>query len=134
MTQTMPYHVAVDDNEVVIRADRSLFDAVALTKLLDYLLNEAQQRRRQATAVVDPMQIQLQQEVAAYTALHPQLLAHHQGEWVAIYQGQLLDHDRDEGMLMQRLAAHQPDALPLVRQVEEAADRELYIPSFRLVA
>ena len=134
MTQTMPYHVAVDDNEVVIRADRSLFDPIALTKLLDFLRQETNQRRATELAVVDPVQRRLQQEVKAYQAMHAHLLVQYRGEWVAIYEGQLLDHDPDEAILIQRLAAHHPDALPLVRQVEEAADRELYIPSFRLVA
>lgn len=79
-------------------------------------------------------QTMLQREVAAYTALHPYLLAHHPGEWVAIDQGQLLDHDPDEAVLMARLQATYPQRLPLVRQVEQEADRELSMPSFRLVA
>ncbi len=133
MTQPMPYRVAVDDDEVVIRADRSLFDAVALTKLLDYLSNETKQRWRQEAALVDPVQIQLQQEVDAYTAMHPHLLAHHRREWVAIYQGQLLDHDPDESVLMDRLTVNHSQILPLIRQVEDEADRELSMPSFRLV-
>jgi len=134
MTETMPYRVAVDEHEVVIHADRSLFDTVALTKLLDYLQRETYQRRVNEQDAIDPQQRQLQQEVYAYKALHPQLLAQHRGEWVAILDGRLIDHDLDEAGLMARLAEQHPDALPLVRLVEDEADRELSMPSFRLVA
>lgn len=134
MTQTMAYRVAVDDREVVIRADRSLFDAVALTELIDYLQQETNRRRADNSADVDSVQRQLQQEVEAYKTMHVHLLQHYRGEWVAVHHGQLLDHDPDEDILMQRLAVHHSQLLPLIRQVEDEADRELSMPSLRLVA
>jgi hypothetical protein len=41
--------------------------------------------------------------VAAYDATWPELLKTHQGKWVAIYQGQLVDEDDDERALVQRM-------------------------------
>lgn len=56
MPQSTPYSVAVDDQVITIRADRTVFDSVALTKLLDYLSLEAIRRRSQATqAEVDAL-------------------------------------------------------------------------------
>jgi hypothetical protein len=56
MSQLMPYSVAVDDQTITIRADRTVFDSVALTKLLDYLSLESIRRRSQATqAEVDTL-------------------------------------------------------------------------------
>ncbi|MEZ4622947.1 MAG: hypothetical protein R2867_46650 [Caldilineaceae bacterium] len=134
MTETMPYRVVVDDDEIVIHADRTLFDTVSLTKLLDYLRQETHQRQTNEQDSIDSQQFQLQQEVEAYKMLHPQFLAQHRGEWVAILHGQLIDHDPNEAVLMARLTEQHPNTLPLVRLVEDEVDRELSMPSFRLVA
>ena len=56
MSQSVPYSVAIDDQSITIRADRTVFDSVALTKLLDYLSLESIRRRSQATqAEVDAL-------------------------------------------------------------------------------
>jgi len=83
---------------------------------------------------LDPEQAQLQREVEAYKVLHPHLLAHYPGQWVGIHAGQLLDHDEDEDALLARLEQNWPETLVLVRRVEAEPDREIYIPSFQLVA
>ena len=134
MRETTPYRVVVDDDEIVIHADRNLFDALSLTKLLDYLRQETHQRQTDRPDAIDSQQLQLQQEVEAYKTLHPQLLTQHRGEWVAILHGRLIDSDPNEADLIARLAEQYPAALPLVRLVEDEADRELFVPSFRLVA
>ncbi|MEZ4705624.1 MAG: hypothetical protein R3A44_00375 [Caldilineaceae bacterium] len=80
----------------------------------------------------DPEQLQLQQEAAAYKTMHPQLRVQFPDQWVAIYQGYLIDHDADEDALIARLAKAYPGCLVLVRQVEVEPERDIYIPSFRL--
>lgn len=82
----------------------------------------------------DPEQIQLQQEAAAYKTMHLQLRTQFPDQWVAIYQGHLIDHDADEDVLIERLAKEYPGCLVLVRQVEVEPDRDIYIPSFHLAA
>lgn len=70
-----------------------------------------------------------ERERAAYLALHPMLLANYQGEYVAIYQGELLDHDKEQLALVNRLDQTHPDQFVLVRQV--AANPE---PEYRRIA
>jgi hypothetical protein len=65
--------------------------------------------------------------------MHPKLVKCYLGQWVAIFQGKLVDHDTDEEALMERLQRDYADNLILVRQVEADADRELYVPSVQLV-
>lgn len=50
MTQTVPFSIAVEADEFVIRADRALFDAESLTKFLDYLRIKSLRSRSQASA------------------------------------------------------------------------------------
>lgn len=137
LEQTHSYHVAIDDQEITIRVERDLLDAVALTELLDHLQHASRTRQQHAVPsfapAEEPEQAQLQKEVAAYQAMHPHLCAHHVGEWVAIYAGKLLDHDAAETALMARLNAQHPTKLILVRRVEMEPERELYVPSFQLV-
>ena len=84
--------------------------------------------------MLDTEQELLQKEAEAYLAMHQKLLADYAGQWVAVHQGQLLDHDEDENALMERLEQRHPEVLFLVRQVEVEAEREIYVPSFRLAA
>lgn len=137
LEQTHPYHVAIDDQQITIRVERDLLDAVALTELLDHLHHASSARQQSAVPPVaieeEPEQVALQKEVAAYQIMHPHLCTHHAGEWVAIYAGKLLDHDAEETALMARLNAQHPTKLILVRRVDMEPERELYVPSFQLV-
>ena len=47
MTPILPYQVTINENEVVIRADRTLFAVEELTTLLDALILETIRRRSQ---------------------------------------------------------------------------------------
>ena len=71
----------------------------------------------------DPEQTMLMGEVQAYIALHPSLLQHYLGQWVAIYQGELVDHDWDEEALMLRRLQRFPEEAVLIRQVEPLSNR-----------
>jgi len=130
----MEYPVTLLLPENLYRQAAALAHAQQTTigEILVKQLSIAQPLLRQSE--LDPEQTQLQREVEAYKVLHPHLLAHYPGQWVGIYAGQLLDHDLDEDALLARLDQRWPNALVLVRRVEVEADREIYIPSFRLVA
>jgi hypothetical protein len=52
---------------------------------------------------------QVEQEKSAYLQLYPQLKRSHSGQYVAIYQGQLVDHDEDYGALFARIDDQYPD-------------------------
>jgi hypothetical protein len=57
------------------------------------------------------------QEWAAYHALHPQLQQEYLGEYVAIYQGKLVDHDPHQLQLVKRLDLNYPTQFVFVRQI-----------------
>lgn len=73
-------------------------------------------------------------EVNAYEAMHPELVKQFLGQFVAIYQGKLVDHDVDEDSLMKRRQRDYASKVVLVRRVESEASRELVLRSPRLVA
>ena len=72
------------------------------------------------------------EEISAYEAMHSHLLATHAGQFVALFQGHLIDHDPDETALIRRLDAAYPAKVVLVRRVEPLPERELRIRSPRL--
>jgi hypothetical protein len=73
------------------------------------------------------------QEEAAYHTIHAELMAHHAGEYVAIYQGELIDHDQNEMALLHRLEAGYPDEVVLMKQVRPLPEPELRFRSPRLI-
>jgi hypothetical protein len=74
----------------------------------------------------------LAEETAAYEAMHGQLLTSHPGEHVAIYNGQLVDHDPDLLTLVSRIDALYPDEVVLIKQVMPLPERVLRVFSPRL--
>ena len=71
------------------------------------------------------------QEKSAYRALHDWLWQNYPGEHVAIYQGQLVDHDADGLALSRRIYHRFPAEFVLIRQVEAEPDRILQFRSPR---
>lgn len=69
------------------------------------------------------------QEVEAYKAMHPLLVKQYLGQYVAIHQGKVVDHDWDEEALMRRRRQNYPDAVVMVDKVELEPQHELYVPS-----
>lgn len=59
----------------------------------------------------------IRQETIAFRQMHAELLAKHPAEYVAIYQGQLVDYDVDQLDLVTRIEAQYPDVPVLIKQV-----------------
>lgn len=74
----------------------------------------------------------LTRETAAYEAMHAQLLAQYAGEFVAIFNGQLIDHDTDELALLDRLDAEYPEEVVLMKRVLPSPMQEFFVRSPRL--
>jgi len=72
-------------------------------------------------------------EKTAYLALHEQLLDKYEGEYVAIYQGELIDHDIEFAVLYTRVNQQHPDTFVLIRQVEQAPEPVYHFRSPRFV-
>lgn len=49
MTVAAPYQIAIESSEIVVRFDRSVFQADELTELLDYLRLKSLRRQSQLT-------------------------------------------------------------------------------------
>ena len=88
----------------------------------------------QATPIfsVDPRRPAMMREQAAYKAMHADLLREHEGEFVAVYQAEVIDHDFDELALSTRVRQRWPSAVILIRQVLPQVERKLHFRSPRL--
>jgi hypothetical protein len=71
-------------------------------------------------------------EMQAYLALHPMLKEKYLGQYVAIYQGKLIDHDPDHEALYRRIDAQYPDEFVWISPVEEEAIPTLVFRSPRI--
>lgn len=89
----------------------------------------------QATPVfsVDPRRPAMLREQEAYRSLHSDLLKKYEGDFVAVYQGVVIDHDADGLALSMRVRQQQPGAVILIRQVLPQVERVLHFRSPRLV-
>lgn len=74
----------------------------------------------------------LQAEAQAFIHLHPQLVSQYLGQFVAIFEGQLVDNDEDFETLFFRIQKKYPDEVVLIRQVMAKPTIELRGPSPRL--
>lgn len=83
---------------------------------------------------IDDRREQMEQEVAAFEAMHKQLWEKYANQYVAIYRGQVIDADADQIALLGRLDIAYPDAVVLVRQVLPKIQGDLYVRSPRFVS
>jgi len=94
---------------------------------LDQVLGEsAQEYIRQAR------RLKLRREQEAYRAMHAELKQKYLGESVAIYNGELIDHDADALALLRRVRQRFGSAPVLFCEVEAQPEREYVIRSPRL--
>lgn len=68
---------------------------------------------------------QLEQEIAAYEAMHARLWQEMPGMWVAIHNGELVDHDRDKVELYRRVSERFGRKPVLLREVRAEAIEEI---------
>jgi len=79
-----------------------------------------------------PNRAAMKKEIAVYKALHPELVQKYLGQYVAIYQGKLVDHDADPVTLHQRVIQKYSGKVVLSRKVQKDAEPVLYMRSPRL--
>jgi hypothetical protein len=73
------------------------------------------------------------QEIEAYKSLHPQLVKQYEGQYVAIFHGQMVDHDNDPVELHHRVNSRFPGETVLHRKVGDDPDPILRFRSPRLI-
>ncbi|MDQ3249252.1 MAG: hypothetical protein M3Q45_08595 [Chloroflexota bacterium] len=76
----------------------------------------------------------LNQEIAAYEEMHARLWQSMPGEWVAIHQQNLVDHDQHRLILYRRIRAKYGRTSVLLRQVQEQPTEEIWWRSIRTEA
>ena len=71
-------------------------------------------------------------EEEAFQRLHPQLLETYSGEYVAIHNGKVVDHDSDQVALYRRVSQRVPDRFVLIAKVTPQPTEEYRFRSPRL--
>ena len=74
----------------------------------------------------------LHKEAEAFRAMHADLLARFAGEYVAMYQGRVVDHDTDQLALLLRMEEHYPNTPVLIKPVRPEIDEVFTIRSPRI--
>ena len=67
----------------------------------------------------------IQGEENVFRAMHTELRAAYPNQYVAVYRGQMVDHDLDQLALFRRVEERYPDAPVLIRQVTPESE-EVY--------
>jgi hypothetical protein len=81
----------------------------------------------------NPEQVAMAQEMASYQAMHQQLLGKYENQYVAVFGGQVVDHDSDQMALLKRRLKNYPNETVLITQVRPEPIRTLRIRSPRLI-
>jgi len=122
--------------EVTIKIPQRLYqkaERIALTKRQNVtdVLNEAILLAEAVLNEENSEESLMEREEAAYQGMHVNLMEQHAGEYVAIYQGRMNDHDRSELALLQRLNQHYPNEIVLMKQVLPLPEPDLRFRSPR---
>lgn len=116
------------------------------SKVYQRIVEQAQQNRKNVSDLVNdvvasafvpntpaenPARDKMLQEIEAYKKMHPRLVKKHLGQFVAIHNGKLVDHDPDKEALFLRVKEKFPNQIVLQRQVLENPDPVLHFRSPR---
>ncbi len=107
VTLTLPEPVYREAQKVAQATHRDVQD----------VLTEALARTFQPLPVHEDRPAMLR-EIEAFRAMHEQLVEEYIGEYVAVYQGEVVDHDPDPVALSLRVQAQYPGKTVLRRKVE----------------
>lgn len=105
----------------------------ALDFVIDVHMNGTNGASSAGAGFHDPRQPLMEKEVAAFERLHPTLIEDYLGEYVALHQGQVVDHDHNQIVLADRVESAYPDRVVLIRQVQPKLPPPLMVRSPRLV-
>lgn len=81
---------------------------------------------------VSPERQAMQEEKARFQAMLPDLLTRYENQYVALYQGKIVDHDQDKIALALRLDKTHPNTAVLIQKVTAESEPILRMPSPRL--
>jgi len=110
------------------------------TKTFSQLTKVAQEKELAVEALVEQVlgqflhteaEQKMAQEIEAFRVMHSQLLAQYPNQYVAIYQGQLVDYDANQLALFLRVDKQYPNEVVLIRQVLPEIDPVYTVHSTR---
>ena len=95
-------------------------DATQEAKSVNEIVNEAVEQY-----VRERLRVKLDQEIAAYEAMHAELRRKYLGKWVAVHEQKLIDHDDDRAALYRRVRAKFGSLPVLIRQVTAQTSEDI---------
>lgn len=97
------------------------------------LLEEAIELVEGSLPVDDKEDHQMFLEEEAYQIMHHELMTQFAGQYVAIFQGKVVDNDQDEMALLDRINARFPQQIVLLKQVQPLPEPDIFVRSPRLI-
>ena len=122
VTLTIPDDIYRQAQEIAELENRPLSD----------IFNEALSQLFPATHV-SPQRAQMEREQSAFRSMHAHLITQYPGEYVAVFQGEVVDHGQNELALVGRIDEAYPDKVVLIKRVRNEGDIDLQMRSPRLV-
>jgi hypothetical protein len=99
-------------------------DAKAQSLSVNDIVNEAVEQY-----VRERQRAKLDREIEAFLGMHGELRRQYLGQWVAIHDQTLVDHDPDQMALYQRIRARFGRTSVLIRRVSDEPDRDVWLRS-----
>lgn len=131
LKQGIPFEVSLHQNENKNASEHRHTSTNGQTNSLDQSIVEP---RPESSIAKGREHAAILKEREAYEAMHPELCKRYPDQYVAIYQGEVVDHDEDEIALLKRRRKNFRGKSVLVTQVEETPERKtLYIRSRKLI-
>ena len=131
----MSEYVSISIPESLVRRAREL--ARIRRRPLDAVIaevpDEALPPGRSSAELADDEDAAVARAMEAYAMLHPTLRESYSGQYVAILDGRLVDHDPNQEALYRRIVARHPDRFVWLTRVEEEPLATLNFRSPRLV-
>jgi predicted DNA-binding protein len=116
-----------------IAAHRNTTLSEVVRSALENDLEETEPAEAAAQEVIEnPADDKMRREKAFFAAQQPALQQRYPGEFVAIHEGRVIDHDPDLAMLHRRVVKVVGAVPVLLKRVDEPVNRELIMRSPRL--
>lgn len=136
-------HIPLPENLLARLRRTAQQDGLTLPRLFERMLDAYQHAKNQAenretakgqepeaeTDSLDPIAA----EATAFLKMHPSLVENYLNQYVAIYQGKLIDHDVNKLALYDRIEETHPNNFVLMRPVQAQPEREFYFRSPRYI-
>lgn len=101
-------------------ASRGMDATQLLVQLVEeYLADQAPPERRPESPAQAEQQRKIEREERHYEAQHAELLALYQGQYIAMHDGKVVDHDVDRVALSRRIRSKYGKTAVLITQVRE---------------